>query len=281
MRNLQSLVFLVLPWHGRNLILLFLTSLARPPVTAMTRLIPLTSWRSLMMARSSTDPVWRRCLKCQQRTGKKAGCSLQTEIRNPTFFFENSEVQQPFPNPNPNILDPFPSLKSQWYPARQETAELRLLQRNLCATCPAGSSQTVQLSSVLFLLLQQWDELAFFSSTQLLFHSPVRPAHCLASRLHTKQSVQSQDTDNLPFPSCLFNTGYENYSVSGSVTTSNHSRHLHKNWSSLLLCSFLSLYSHKMISWLQNCSFSDLSALRPVCSFIYIFFWCQHCPKMD
>lgn len=41
--------------------------------------------------------------------------------------------------------------------------------------------------------------------------------------------VQSQDTDNLLSPSCLFNTGYENYTVLGSVTTSNHSRQLHKN----------------------------------------------------
>lgn len=57
--------------------------------------------------------------------------------------------------------------------------------------------------------------------------------------------VQSQDTDNLPSPSCLFNTGYENYSVLGSVTTTNHSTQLQKNWSSLLPCSFLSHYSQQ------------------------------------
>lgn len=147
MRNLLSLVLLALPWCGRNLSSLFLTSLACPPVTAMTRLIPLTSWRSLMMARSSTDPVWRRCLKSQQRIGKKAHCSSQTEIKKFAFFLESSKVQQLFPNPN--TLTPFPSLKSRWYPVRQEIAGLRLLQSNLCATCPAGSSQMVQPGSVL------------------------------------------------------------------------------------------------------------------------------------
>lgn len=95
--TLQSWVPLALPWHGRNLSSLFLTCLACLPVTAMTRLIPFTSWRSLMMARSSIAPVCRRCLQSQQKTGKRISCSLGTEIGKPAKTSLKSSSLSPIP----------------------------------------------------------------------------------------------------------------------------------------------------------------------------------------
>lgn len=82
--------------------------------------------------------------------------------------------------------------------------------------------------------------------------------------------VQSQDTDNLPSP-CLFNTGYENYSVLGSVTTSNHSRQLHKNWSSLLPCSFLSHYSQQDLMARKLLIFSSVCSKASLFLLFFIF----------